>query len=116
MTNLTNAAMGELRDIAKEHPSFESFLQEMQRFADHVWHDVRTAGDQADATLDSDDQAAQNYIYGDGTEKAPETVEAPPASVGGPGVPGSPASASDPSQATETRSSEELTGHPDAAQ
>jgi hypothetical protein len=111
MTNLTDDAMGELRNIAKEHPSFESFLQECQRLADHVWHDVRTAGDSADQRLDEGVVDVDTEIYGD-TEPAKPPENETVATAAGSSTPGAPSTVS----SSDTRSSAELTGHPDTAQ
>jgi hypothetical protein len=99
---LTDSASTELEDLAKQHPSWESFLQEGMRELDRIWHKVRSNGDQA--KLDDD------KIYGDSPEEGASdhrsTEEltgvkskkaAPPSTPGSPSVPGSPASPSDPS-------------------
>ena len=102
MANVSDNVSSELEDLAKTHPSWESFLQDVERVADRIWHKVRSNGDQA--KLDDD------KIYGDSAEegaedhRSPEELgvtkgkkAAPPSTPGSPSVPGSPASPSDPS-------------------
>lgn len=56
LDNLSTSTHGELEDIAKKHPNFESFMQDVERLADLVWHNVRAKGHDP------------NSIVGDGTE------------------------------------------------
>lgn len=103
MADISDNASAELEEVAKGHPSFESFLQDLERVADRIWHKVRSNGDQAkledessedtDETTDSDHRSAESLGVKPSRSKA---QAAPPATPGSPSVPGSPASASDP--------------------
>lgn len=45
--NLSNKVHDELAELAKKHPTWQSFAKDMERLADNVWHKVRSAGEQA---------------------------------------------------------------------
>lgn len=49
-----------LEDHAKKHSRFETFQQEMNRLAEHVWHNVRSRGDQATAEQERVTEPADN--------------------------------------------------------
>ncbi|HEY2455611.1 MAG TPA: hypothetical protein VGI71_23950 [Scandinavium sp.] len=46
LDSLSNTARQEIEKIAAKHPSFASFVSEMESFADLVWHNVRRDGTQ----------------------------------------------------------------------
>lgn len=83
MVNITSTMETELADLAKQHPSWESFLQDMERIGDHVWHKVRSESPDTQSTLDN------------GSSDVPSEMLAQPGTPGTPGTPGSPPTVSE---------------------
>jgi hypothetical protein len=44
LDDLSQKTHGELETVAAKHPTFESFMQEVQRLAETVWHNARAKG------------------------------------------------------------------------
>jgi hypothetical protein len=84
--SLSSKTHGELEDLASKHHTFETFLQEVQRLADTVWHNARAkghdpqsiVGDSQPASEPQGDDVDGANAEGDGGQ--PVTTPAEPAS------------------------------------
>lgn len=78
LDNLSKQTHSELEDIATKHSSFESFMQDVQRLADLVWHNVRGKGHDPHSIVgDAEKDPVPNSIVGDVRSAQSLSAEAP---------------------------------------
>ena len=72
LDNLGKTTHDDLQQLALEHPSFESFLQEVQRLAEKLWHNARSQAEaQAEADLEQQAIAARTAAGNDPSAAPP---------------------------------------------